>query len=96
MIKAISLRYIIKKICVLFFYYLKDDIHSQILFIAAGVNMKYSRYSPGILSLNAFINNQIDTGEIELFDFTRGNESYKYAVGGKKHEIETISFTVNN
>ena len=89
-----------------FFYYLKDDIHSQILFIAAGVNMKYSRYSPGILSLNAFINNQIDTGEIELFDFTRGNESYKYAVdpesrllpfsGGKKHEIETISFTVNN
>ncbi len=77
-----------------FFYYLKDEIHRQILFIAAGVNMRYSRYSPGILSLNAFINNQIERGEIDIIDFTRGNEPYKYAVGGVSNNIEAISFIV--
>ena len=77
-----------------FFYYLKDEVHRQILFIAAGVNMRYSRYSPGILSLNAFVNNQIDYSEIDIIDFTRGNESYKYAVGGVSNNIETISFIV--
>lgn len=77
-----------------FFYYLKDENHRQILFIAAGVNLGYSRYSPGILSLNAFINNQIDNGGIDVIDFTRGNESYKYAVGGVSDHIETISFIV--
>lgn len=77
-----------------FFYYLKDDIHHNILIIAAGVNMNYLRYSPGIISLNSFINYLIETREVEEIDFTRGNEPYKYAVGGKDHYIETISFRI--
>jgi hypothetical protein len=46
------------------------------------------------LSLNAFINNQIERGEIDIIDFTRGNEPYKYAVGGVSNNIEAISFIV--
>lgn len=75
-----------------FFYYLIDDIHHQILIIAAGVNLEYSRYSPGIISLNSFINEIIKSHDIDIIDFTRGNEPYKYAVGGRDHYIETAIF----
>jgi len=73
-----------------FFYYLTDSVHRHILFIAAGINMKYAKYSPGIVSLNAFINKHIELKEYDVIDFTRGDEPYKYAVGGKDHYINEI------
>ena len=79
-----------------FFYYLIDDIHRQIFVIAAGVNLEYSRYSPGIISLNAFINDIIKTQNIEVIDFTRGNEPYKYVVGGKDHYIRNVMFKLKS
>ena len=63
--------------------------------MAAGVNIDYSRYSPGIVSLNAFIKNLIEFDNVDEIDFTRGNEPYKYAVGGTEHFIETISFKID-
>lgn len=79
-----------------FFYYLIDDIHRQILVIAAGVNLEYSRYSPGIISLNTFINEIIKDQNIDVIDFTRGNEPYKYAVGGKDHFIGNAIFKIKS
>lgn len=79
-----------------FFYYLIDDIHRQIFVIAAGVNLEYSRYSPGIISLNTFINEIIKDQNIDVIDFTRGNEPYKYAVGGKDHFIGNAIFNLKS
>lgn len=75
-----------------FFYYIIDDIHQQIFVIAAGVNLEYSRYSPGIISLHAFIEEMIEKTKIDIIDFTRGDEPYKYAVGGKSHYIANAFF----
>lgn len=86
--------YISNELCS-FFYYLIDKNHRQIYVIAAGVNLEYSRYSPGIISLNAFINELIKTkNDIDIIDFTRGNEQYKYTVGGKEHYIEDAIFSL--
>lgn len=74
-----------------FFYYLRDDVHREIVVQAAGVNMKYAKYSPGMISLNAFINDLIEQGKINTVDFTAGDEPYKYAVGGMEHYMESIT-----
>lgn len=74
-----------------FFYYLRDDLHKQILVQAAGVNMNYTKYSPGMISLNAFINHLIDSKEIDVVDFTGGGEPYKFAVGGSEHFIGSLT-----
>ena len=74
-----------------FFYYLRDDLHQQILVQAAGVNMNYTKYSPGMLSLNAFINHLIENKEINIIDFTIGDELYKFAVGGVEHFIGCLT-----
>ena len=77
-----------------FFYYLIDDIHKHVYVIAAGVNLEYSRYSPGIISLNTFINEIIKCQNIDVIDFTRGDEPYKYAIGGKDHYIKNALFKI--
>ena len=77
-----------------FFYYLIDDIHKHVYVIAAGVNLEYSRYSPGIISLNTFINEIIKSQNIDVIDFTRGDEPYKYAIGGKDHYITNALFKI--
>ena len=77
-----------------FFYYLIDDIHKHVYVIAAGVNLEYSRYSPGIISLNTFINEIIKRQNIDVIDFTRGDEPYKYAIGGKDHYIKNALFKI--
>lgn len=74
-----------------FFYYLRDDIHRQIIVQAAGVNMKYTKYSPGMISINSFVDHLINEKCIDVVDFTIGDEPYKYAVGGKEHFIESIT-----
>ncbi len=75
-----------------FFFYLIDDEHRQISVIAAGVDLQYSRYSPGIISLNAFINKMIEEKQYDIIDFTRGDEPYKYTVGGQNHFIVNADF----
>lgn len=75
-----------------FFYYLIDKSHKEIVVLAAGVNIKYSRYSPGILSLYDFIDKNITHGDISSIDFTSGNEKYKYYMGGKEKFISGLVF----
>lgn len=77
-----------------FFYYIYDCMHRQIFVLAAGLNTKYSKYSPGIISLIEFINYHIIEGDIDMIDFTRGDEAYKYALGGEDHFIGGITFKI--
>lgn len=65
-----------------FFNYGVDKYHSTILLMAVGTNDNYARYSPGLHALYSFICSKIEEGEISCIDFTRGNEPYKYALGG--------------
>ena len=53
--------------------------------------MNYTKYSPGMLSLNAFINHLIENKEINIIDFTIGDELYKFAVGGVEHFIGCLT-----
>lgn len=73
-----------------FFYYLHDNKHRQILVLAAGVNSEYSKYSPGFISLFDFINNLITQGNVDVVDFTLGDEKYKYSIGGKNKLVNGV------
>lgn len=67
------------------FNYGFDKVHSQIVLMAVSTNPKFYKYSPGILVLFEYIKKQIECKDIKGIDFTRGNERYKYVLGGKKH-----------
>lgn len=73
-----------------FFYYLHDKRKRQILILAAGVNSEYSKYSPGFISLFDFINQLIIQGNVDIVDFTLGDEKYKYSIGGKNKYINGV------
>lgn len=73
-------------LCAAFNYGVSPDGRSIVL-MGVSTNILYSRYSPGILLLYHFIENAIETNRYDYIDFTRGNESYKYALGGKEHKI---------
>ena len=77
-----------------FFYYFLDTLHRQIIVIAAGVNSKYSKYSPGITSLFDFINYHIDVGDIDIIDFGIGDEKYKYSLGGQNQFTNGIEILI--
>ena len=76
-----------------FFNYGYDRTHKRIVLMAAGTSDKYAWYSPGILLLYEFIKHEIIVHEIEVVDYTRGNEKYKYSLGGKEHFNPRIIFS---
>ena len=61
--------------------------------MGVGIDEQYSWYSPGILSVIEFIQSCYETEKIRYIDFTRGDEKYKFIVGGKTHYIHSLSFT---
>lgn len=64
---------------------------NEVLLYNSGFNPKYSFLSPGLI-LNAYvIRGAIETGK-DRFDFLRGNEKYKYDLGGVKRKLFKISF----
>jgi CelD/BcsL family acetyltransferase involved in cellulose biosynthesis len=70
------------------FNYALDETHKTIALMAAATNSNYYKYSPGILLLYHFVINNIASGhQLKTLDFTRGNEIYKYTLGGKEHYI---------
>lgn len=78
-----------------FFNYAYDINRKEILIMAVGTNENYARYSPGIYGLYHSILENIGNNDIITFDFTRGNERYKYALGGKEHYIHSVKFHLN-
>lgn len=67
------------------FCYGMDKQHRRIVLMAVSTNPDYYKYSPGVLALYNYIQHQIATGEIDILDFTRGDEKYKYSLGGTDH-----------
>lgn len=82
--KFITIKSVEGELCAAFNYGF-DEEHSQVILMAVSTNPKYYKYSPGILALYKFILNEIDCKEIKSIDFTRGNERYKYVLGGNEH-----------
>lgn len=77
-----------------FFNYAFDEHHSEILLMAVGTNEKFIRYSPGMLLVYEYVTSQIESKEINILDFTRGNEPYKYHLGGSNHLIHSVEFII--
>ncbi len=66
-----------------FFNYAYDEPHKRIVIMAAGTDLTFARYSPGMLLMYNFIKQCIQEGSYEEIDFTRGDEPYKFALGGE-------------
>jgi hypothetical protein len=77
-----------------FFNYLIDVSKKEVVVIAAGTNLKYARYSPGMLLMYNFINEKLQKGDVVSVDFTRGDEMYKIALGGVLNNNRIITFTL--
>jgi len=77
-----------------YFNYGVDHAHKRIVIMAAGTSQKYAWYSPGMLLAYRFIQEQIIDGKVETVDFTRGNEKYKYSLGGQEHYNCHLKFSV--
>lgn len=76
-----------------FFNYLIDKNTYSIVVIAAGTNMKYARYSPGILLMYNYIHQLIcQDKKCRIIDFTRGVEKYKFTLGGSTKNNHNIKF----
>lgn len=85
--------YINSDLCA-FFNYVIDDKHNSIVILTAGTNLDYARYSPGILLMYNFIREMIEDNKRYCLDFTRGEEHYKYSLGGTSHKNVTIELTM--
>ena len=49
------------------------------------IDTKYAVYSPGTVLIYETIDRLIKTSMVRNFDLSRGNEHYKFAMGGKEH-----------
>ena len=58
-----------------------------LLGLQVAVNMKYAKYSPGMLLFYDLIEQFYETGECRHIDLTRGQEEYKYKLGGQRHDL---------
>ncbi|MBZ0310293.1 MAG: GNAT family N-acetyltransferase [Anaerolineae bacterium] len=71
--------------------YLSFDYGNKILLYNSGINPKISaEVSPGIVLLTYIIRDAIEKGRDE-FDFLRGNEEYKYRLGGQDRPVMMLN-----
>ena len=75
-----------------FFNYGYDSDGQCIRVMTAGTDLDFARYSPGVLLMYNFILNAIEAGQIKEIDFTRGDEKYKFSLGGQQRTIHTVKF----
>ena len=67
------------------FCYGIDVYRKEIVIMAVSLNMNYQRYSPCMLAAYHFIISHLEDPKIRVVNFTRGNEKYKYVLGGTEH-----------
>ncbi|MBN1963627.1 MAG: GNAT family N-acetyltransferase [Anaerolineae bacterium] len=73
--------------------YLNFDYNNRVLVYNSGQDVtQYGALSPGIVLLAHTIRHAIDSGR-EVFDFLRGNEPYKYQMGGQDTQIHELTAT---
>lgn len=63
--------------------------------LQVGIDENFARYSPGLVGLHHFISGEVEAGRPnwDVIDFTRGEERYKYQLGGNPHAYSEVSFT---
>lgn len=66
--------------------YLNFDYNRRILVYNSGLSLAHGSISPGIVLLAHNIRHAIEQG-YEEFDFLRGNEEYKYRMGGQDRPV---------
>jgi len=81
------------ELCASFNYGISPNGKSIVL-MGVSTNPEYAKYSPGILLLFKFIENAIANNLYNFIDFTRGNESYKFALGGKEHKVSHFTLSI--
>ena len=77
-----------------FFNYGYDSNGTCIRVMAAGTDSAYARYSPGMLLMYNFILKAIEEGKLKEVDLTRGDEKYKFSLGGQLRVNHTIRFRI--
>jgi len=79
-----SILYIENEIAAFIAGYIRND-GKTIVVPRHAINQKYSLYSPGALLISETIKYCIKNSRIRNLDLSRGDEKYKYAMGGKTH-----------
>lgn len=77
-----------------YFNYGVNAVGTEAVMMAVGTADKYQWFSPGIVAMYDFIIKTINDKSLKTIDFTRGDEPYKYALGGTDHFIHSLSFKV--
>lgn len=75
-----------------FFNYGYDVSGTRVRVMAAGTDLDFAYYSPGMLLMYNFILKSIVDGKIKEIDFTRGDEKYKFSLGGQLRLNRTLKF----
>ncbi len=57
------------------------------------INSDFSFYSPGMVLIRELVDYTVRSPELSTIDLSRGDEKYKYAVGGE--EYCTVEFVVD-
>lgn len=81
-----------KKIIV-YFFGLKDM--SAVRIMQLGFDSAFARYMPGNITLLKYIRDNYMQLSGSCFDFTRGEERYKYEIGGVQHRIYDYSIEID-
>lgn len=77
-----------------FFHGGYDTIRRCLVVMCAGLDPEYARYSPGLLSMYNHIKSSLDDKRFNSVDFTRGDEKYKYDLGGESKYIYHVQFKI--
>ncbi|MBJ2183428.1 MAG: GNAT family N-acetyltransferase [Muribaculaceae bacterium] len=77
-----------------FFNYGLNPHTRQAVMMAVGTSDAHRRYSPGIVAMYKFICDAIENNSLDSIDFTKGDEPYKYALGGKDHFIHSVRISL--
>lgn len=75
-----------------FFYFGYETHKKSIVVMTAGTNVEYSRYSPGFYYMYQQIRQWIEDKSVEIVDFTRGGEKYKFDLGCEKEPVCNMDF----
>ncbi len=71
---------------------LNFDVGGQLYMYNSGYDPAYSHYAVGLMSKTLLIKDAIESGR-SCVDFLRGDENYKYDLGGKDQQIHRIVLT---
>jgi CelD/BcsL family acetyltransferase involved in cellulose biosynthesis len=68
------------------------DVGGRLYMYNSGYDPQYSHYAVGLMSKTLLIRDAIENGRT-VVDFLRGDESYKYDLGGKDREVYRLVLT---